>query len=467
MIRPCVALLMATPLVAQQPQSDLAPTRWGVVYDVPATREVTVRQDIPFLESGGHSLTLDLYLPPGLRAGERRPAVVFVNAIGDQPGDALKRWGIYATWPRLVAAHGLIGISMDNDPERVQAGIAGLFRFLTQQGPSLGVDPDRLGIYAASANVNGAAAYLMSDSAAPGIRAAALYYGQVPPESLRTDLPVQFVVAASDAPRMGGTLPALWQRVIETGAPWSLVFGARMPHAFDAFTDTDEARRLLQQTIAFWRSNLEPVPQPPWQPSPARAIVAALFGNQPDRAVELLGPWVEQHPQDVVAWAQYGRNLAALQRFPEAETAYLRAFALDSTDLGVLGGLATSRIAAQRWAEAERFLRLAVANGALSSLVYGQLGYAQLNLNRNADAARSYERAFELGIPPGRNTRGLAWYNLACAYVRLGRVDEAFTALGRAVDEGLVERRVYEGDTDLDPLRSDARFGQLIGRLSG
>jgi tetratricopeptide (TPR) repeat protein len=240
-----------------------------------------------------------------------------------------------------------------------------------------------------------------------------------------------------------------------------------MPHAFDAFTDTDEARRLLQQTIAFWRSNLEPVPQPPWQPSPARAIVAALFGNQPDRAVELLGPWVEQHPQDVVAWAQYGRNLAALQRFPEAETAYLRAFALDSTDLGVLGGLATSRIAAQRWAEAERFLRLAVANGALSSLVYGQLGYAQLNLNRNADAARSYERAFELGIPPGRNTRGLAWYNLACAYVRLGRVDEAFTALGRAVDEGLVERRVYEGDTDLDPLRSDARFGQLIGRLSG
>jgi tetratricopeptide (TPR) repeat protein len=240
-----------------------------------------------------------------------------------------------------------------------------------------------------------------------------------------------------------------------------------MPHAFDAFTDTDEARRLLQQTIAFWRSHLEPVPQPPWQPSPARAIMAALFGNQADRAAELLGPWVEQHPGDAVAWTQYGRNLAALQRFPEAEAAYLRAFALDSTDLGVLSGLATARIATQRWPEAERFLQLALAQGARSSQLFGQLGWVQLQLNRNAEAARSYEQAFELGIPPGRNTRGVAWYNLGCAYVRLGRVDDAFTALGRAVDEGLVERRVYQGDTDLDPLRGDARFARLMERLSG
>jgi hypothetical protein len=35
---------VATP----RPPSELSPTRWGVVYDVPATR-VTVEQDLPFL----------------------------------------------------------------------------------------------------------------------------------------------------------------------------------------------------------------------------------------------------------------------------------------------------------------------------------------------------------------------------------------------------------------------------------
>ena len=31
--------------------SPLAPTSWGVVYDVPATAEVTLRADVPYLEA--------------------------------------------------------------------------------------------------------------------------------------------------------------------------------------------------------------------------------------------------------------------------------------------------------------------------------------------------------------------------------------------------------------------------------
>jgi tetratricopeptide (TPR) repeat protein len=123
------------------------------------------------------------------------------------------------------------------------------------------------------------------------------------------------------------------------------------------------------------------------------------------------------------------------------------------------------RIGQQRWAEGADLLTRAIARGIEHSMIQGQLGWAQLHLGRNAEAARSYERAFELGIPPGRSTRGVAWYNLASAYARLSERDRAFTALDSAVAQGVVERRLYETDADLAPLRSDPRFTRLLARL--
>jgi hypothetical protein len=64
-------------------------------------------------------------------------------------------------------------------------------------------------------------------------------------------------------------------------------------------------------------------------------------------------------------------------------------------------------------------------------------------------------------IPAGVKTSGLAYFNMAC----LKQHDKAFEMLGQAVDEGLTTRQTYETDTDLAPLRRDARFQQLLTRL--
>src|SRR5262249_1565916 len=154
-------------------RSQLDATSWGVVYDTPATKRVKVRNEVPYLGA----LAIDIYSPPDLKAGEKRPAVVFINAIGDREDNKVKRWAIYQSWPRLVAADGMIGVSMDADGARVQESLRGVFDFLTKQGAQYGVDGARLGLYAASANVRGTYEYLIGDNAAPGIRAAALYYG--------------------------------------------------------------------------------------------------------------------------------------------------------------------------------------------------------------------------------------------------------------------------------------------------
>src|SRR5262245_16910582 len=239
----------ATAQNSAQPRqrSQLDATNWGVVYDTPATKSVKVRNEVPYLGA----LSIDIYSPPDLKAGEKRPAVVFINAVGDRGDNKVKSWAIYQSWPRLVAAPGMIGVSMDADGERVQESLRGVFDFLTKQGSQYGVDTAQLGLYAASANVRGTYEYLIGENAAPGIRAAALYYGSVPTGKMRADLPVLFIVAQGDAPGMGAPLGALWQRVVEAKAPWSLLFASNLPHGFDAFSDNDDAPRIIQQSLAF------------------------------------------------------------------------------------------------------------------------------------------------------------------------------------------------------------------------
>jgi len=444
-------------------RSPLDPTRWGVVYDIPATKNVVVKTDVPY--SG--NLKIDVYSPPNAKTGDKLPAVVFLNAIGDRPGDKIKNWEIYKSFPRLIAAHGIIGISMEADGERIQENLRALFEFLARDGAQHGIDGSRIGIYAASANVTQTSRFLLAEICAPNVKAAVLYYGGAPDinAKMRTDLPVLFILAESDAPRLGQQMANLWQRVIEAKAPWTLMYASRMPHAFDAFEDSDESRRIIQQTIAFWKSHLEPVPQPDWKKSNERAIVAAIYANDAQKSAELLSKYIADNPNDSVAQIQYGRMLQQLQRFDEAVLSFEKAGKLQPDEPAIYSGIGQIRFAQKRYAEAAPNLQKAIDGGFRNSLLYGQLGYSQLALNRNEEAIKTYEKAFEAGIPPGANTRGMAYYNMACAYVRLKQNDKAFGMLHKTVDEGFNNRQTFETDTDLAPLRTDARWQTFLARL--
>ncbi len=56
-------------------------------------------------------------------------------------------------------------------------------------------------------------------------------------------------------------------------------------------------------------------------------------------------------------------------------------------------------------------------------------------------------------------------YNLACSYALLGRSDEAFDALHEAVGLGYRDEDHLESDADLDSLRSDPRYEELIDQM--
>ncbi|WP_291272093.1 S41 family peptidase [Geothrix sp.] len=79
---------------------------------------------------------------------------------------------------------------------------------------------------------------------------------------------------------------------------------------------------------------------------------------------------------------------------------------------------------------------------------------------RYAQAATTYLRVFELD--PAEPSFA---YNAACCQALLGRADAAFQSLERAVAAGFANADGAARDTDLAPLRTDARWDGLLARM--
>lgn len=99
---------------------------------------------------------------------------------------------------------------------------------------------------------------------------------------------------------------------------------------------------------------------------------------------------------------------------------------------------------------------------------------------RCPDDERIWRALAELYTRVGRYKDGLAedlkladafpgepdiWYNLACSYALLGQVDEAFKALYTAVECGYRNVEWMTEDEDLQLIRNDPRFQQLLASL--
>ena len=61
-----------------------------------------------------------------------------------------------------------------------------------------------------------------------------------------------------------------------------------------------------------------------------------------------------------------------------------------------------------------------------------------------------------------RPVDALAHYNLACSYALLKRPDQAIKTLRRAIELGYRDFRYMREDRDLDAIRHDPRFRQLL-----
>lgn len=94
-----------------------------------------------------------------------------------------------------------------------------------------------------------------------------------------------------------------------------------------------------------------------------------------------------------------------------------------------------------------------------------QSGITALQARRLAEAREHFERCLEL-----RPASAVSMYNIACSHALAGELDSALSWIERSAQRGfgmsLDTLAVVQRDADLEPLRTDARFQELLGDLT-
>jgi hypothetical protein len=94
-------------------------------------------------------LTMDLLYPPDFDFAEPLPVVLFVHGVNDYYR-SLKDTGWYVSWGQLVAASGMVGVNYDiREPSE---NIIEVLYYLQANADTLGIDPNRICLYASSGN---------------------------------------------------------------------------------------------------------------------------------------------------------------------------------------------------------------------------------------------------------------------------------------------------------------------------
>lgn len=480
-----------------RPEHDLR--TYGVVESAPGMDRVRVESEITYKTAGGRDLRMDVYRPPDAApaAAPLRPAVVFVNGVGDWPGSKkVREWGQYRSWPRLIAASGLAAVTFDaRGGEGGENGddVKDAFAYVREHARSLGIDPDRIAAWACSANVRSTVAFLARPDAS-GVKAAVLYYGAGDWPSIRADLPVLLVRAGKDNPAMNEETGRLASQAAAANAPWTVVNLPGAHHAFDVLDDTNESRMAIRRTLAFLHESLDPAPPSARPRIEAREALAHFFAREWPEAEAAYARYVIAHPEDADAWTLLGNARIELKKPEEAAASLRKAIELDprvGEAWAMLGKIESEK---KNYDEAARVLQKAIGFMPDDAESHFQLGKVYLAQHHTADAIGSLERSVQLFAGNGWAWNSLAYayleakqpdkaassfehvlpfapknptllYNTACAYALAGDKDKALAMLDRAIAEGYKDKAGLTSDPDLLGIRSDPRFLDLVKKL--
>ncbi|MFW9803132.1 MAG: tetratricopeptide repeat protein [Candidatus Thorarchaeota archaeon] len=110
----------------------------------------------------------------------------------------------------------------------------------------------------------------------------------------------------------------------------------------------------------------------------------------------------------------------------------------------------------KRYAEAVPILAKAAEREPNNLLVRFNLGYALLESGSPEDSIPHFDAA--LNIEPKLAT---AWYNKACAFSRLERIDNTISALKKAIELDNAYLELARKDSDFDNLRANSKFRKI------
>jgi acetyl esterase/lipase len=233
------------------------------------------------------NLLMDVYSPLDVKAGERRPVLMFVHG-GAGSESRPKDWGIYKGWGRLAGAAGLVGVTFTHrlgypKPLLAESGadVAAAIDYIRANAAKLGADPDRICLAAYSAG--GPLLTLGYDTKRPYIRCLIAVYAflDVQQSSLHRDnepaervkqysmiehldetrakeIPTFIARAGRDEiPTMNDSIDRFIGRAIRENANVTVMNHPAGVHGFDNQNDDDRAREIMESLLAFARRHLK------------------------------------------------------------------------------------------------------------------------------------------------------------------------------------------------------------------
>lgn len=269
-----------------QPKSFREIVMMPVVYHVPGMDKVKVRTNLKYTSVNNPHLLMDVYTPPGLKKGERRPAVLFIHG-GAGAESTPKNWGIYISWGKLVAASGLVGVTFTHrlgypKPLLTESAsdVSAAIEYVRANADALNIDKDRICLAAYSAGgpllslaMRDKPSYvrcLVAFYAFLDIQQSDLHRQHETAEMVKAFSPIAYLTkdaskiaplfiarAGLDAiPTMNDSIDRFISAAIANNAPITVVNHPQGVHGFDNQNDDDRSREIIRSAIDFMKGHL-------------------------------------------------------------------------------------------------------------------------------------------------------------------------------------------------------------------
>ena len=274
--------------MANERDEMLAALRAPLVYRAPGMDTVTARRNTVYRTTPEGDLAMDVYAPPDQRAGERRPAVLFIHGGPISPNIPLAttEWGVFRGYGALAAVEGWVGVTFNHRYygfdalEQAADDIAAAVAYVRGHADELGVDADRLCLWAFSGGGPFLASALRERPAY--VRCLVAYYAvmdlrplaseegaaeDVSIETLSRFSPVATVErahiiatpmlvarAGQDHPGLNAGLDAFIQAALAANMPLDVLNHPAGYHGFDTRNDDARTHEIIRHTLAFIRA---------------------------------------------------------------------------------------------------------------------------------------------------------------------------------------------------------------------